>query len=103
MKKITFIIMFLGAIIVTFAACTSTKKTSTSCSTEGTAKDMTGLDGCKMMIVLQDGSRLNPMEYPENTFKLEDGQKIRFNYEVVDAMNVCMSGQTVKITCIELQ
>lgn len=84
-----------------FESCTPSKKVSTSCAVEGTVRDMTGLDGCKMMIVLEDGNRLNPTSYPE-TFRLEDGQKIRFSYEKVDAMNVCMSGQTVKITCIEL-
>ena len=63
---------------------------------------MTGLDGCGMMIELSDGAKLNPVEYTVKSFNFEDGQRIRFSYEEVDAMNICMSGQTVKITCITI-
>lgn len=103
MKKIIFIIMLLGVTTFTFESCTAGKKASTSCTVEGTIKDMTGLDGCGMMIELSDGTKLNPVEYTVKSFDFEDGQQIRFSYEEIDAMNVCMSGQTVKITCIELQ
>lgn len=92
----------IATVLFSFGNCTPAKKVTNSCSTEGTVKDMTGLDGCKMMIVLEDGNRLNPIEYPE-TFQLKDGQKIRFSYEEIDQANICMSGQTVRITCIELQ
>ncbi|MGB1120702.1 MAG: hypothetical protein ACPG3Z_01820 [Saprospiraceae bacterium] len=102
MKKDVFIIMLFAMMMFVFDSCTPGKETSTYCTTEGTIRDMTGLDGCGMMIELSDGTRLNPVEYTVKSFSFEDGQKIRFSYEKVDAMNVCMSGQTVKITCIKL-
>jgi len=34
---------------------------STACSTTGTVKDFTGLDGCKLLIVLENGDKMEPM------------------------------------------
>lgn len=63
---------------------------------------MTGLDGCGFLIELDNGTKLNPVEYAVKSFNFEDGQRIRFSYKEVDMMNVCMAGQTVKITCLEI-
>lgn len=102
MKHIlTFLIIF-SVILSVFTACNPSKKISNQCSTEGTLRDMTGLDGCKFLIELEDGSRLNPVEYSVKSFNFEDGQQIRFSYEKVETMNVCMAGQTVKVTCLQL-
>ena len=93
-----FIIVLILCVI---ASCTP--KTSTEgCTTEGTIRDMTGLDGCGFLIELDNGTKLNPVEYTVKSFNFEDGQHIRFGYEAVDMMNVCMAGQTVKITCLEI-
>ncbi|MEL6718807.1 MAG: hypothetical protein AAFO82_03620 [Bacteroidota bacterium] len=72
------------------------------CDQTGTVKDHTGLDGCKYLIELPNGKKLQPIEVVDN-FKWQDGQKINFSYEEVpDAMTTCMAGKVVKVTCIEL-
>jgi hypothetical protein len=81
-------------------SCNPTKTTTSKCTTEGIVKDRSGLDGCKFLIELTDGKKLNPIEFSDKSFQLKDGQKIRFSYESVDAMNICMAGETVKVTCI---
>jgi len=93
-----FVIFILLSIFI--ISCNPTKNTSSKCITEGIVKDKTGLDGCKFLIELTDGTTLNPIEFTDKSFELKDGQKIRFSYESVDAMNICMAGETVKITCI---
>jgi len=102
MKKITFIIILLGVIVLSFGSCTSGKKVTASCAVEGILRDMTGLDGCGFLIELDNGTKLNPVEYTVKSFNFEDGQRIRFAYEEVDMMNVCMAGQTVRITCLQI-
>lgn len=92
-------VIFVLLSMFTFS-CNPIKTTSSKCTTEGKVKDMTGLDGCKFLIELADGTKLNPIEFSDKSFELKDGQKIRFSYESVDAMNICMAGETVKITCI---
>ena len=68
----------------------------------GIVKDMTGLDGCKMMIILPNGDKLQPVEIIPD-FELKAGQKIRFTYKSADVMSICMAGKTVVITSIELE
>ena len=74
----------------------------TGCKTLGTVKDITGLDGCGLMIVLENGKRVDPVVIEDKNFKLRDGQRIRFTYEQErEVMSICMNGQTVRVTCIE--
>lgn len=71
-----------------------------ACLYKGKVQDFTGLDGCKLLIVLEDGSRLEPINYSET---LKDKQIIAFNYEIVeDAMSICMAGKIVRLTCLEV-
>lgn len=75
-----------------------------SCTHEGVVKDLTGLDGCGLMIELPQGQRLEPASLPDSTFTLRAGQRIRFSYKPApDMMSVCMGGQLVHITCIALR
>lgn len=74
------------------------------CTHEGTVKDLTGLDGCGLLIELPDGKRLEPASLSDSTFTLREGQRIRFSYQpATDQMSVCMAGQLVHITCIALR
>lgn len=85
-------------------ACGTNKQTndnSMSCKTNGTVKDYTGLDGCGLLIELENGDKLEPMEVADD-FELKDGQKIAFDYEEVeDVASICMVGKIVRITCIK--
>lgn len=72
------------------------------CEHTGTVKDHTGLDGCKYLIELKSGEKLQPIEVVDN-FQWKDGQQINFSYEVVpDAITTCMAGRVVRVTCVEL-
>ena len=75
---------------------------STACSTMGTVKDFTGLDGCKLLIVLENGDKLEPAVIKDG-ITLRDGQSIKFGYkEMKDMMSICMAGTIVEITCAEI-
>ncbi len=74
-----------------------------SCEVMGTVKDFTGLDGCGLLIELENGQLLNPVTLPEGVV-LEDKQAIRFGYKKVDdMMGTCMREQAfVQVTCLEV-
>jgi hypothetical protein len=81
------------------------------CNKIATVTDFSGLDGCGLMLVLEDGTRLIPerRQYfvapkqeddPLYYFTLRAGQKVKIAYNETNIPNVCMAGQTVFITCI---
>lgn len=74
-----------------------------NCKTTATVKDFSGLDGCKFLIVLENGDKLLPAKMIDENFAFKDGQKIRFDYkELQDVMSICMAEKlAVEITCIE--
>ncbi len=73
------------------------------CKTTGTVKDFTGLDGCKFLIVLENGDKLLPAKLNDENFEFKDGQKISFGYkELRDVVSICMAEKmAVEITCIK--
>lgn len=85
---------------------------NTTCATEATVVDMTGLDGCGFMFELVDGTRLEPErriyiqaptkeEDPLYHFNLKPGQIVKINWiESTDLASICMAGPIVFITCI---
>jgi hypothetical protein len=87
-----------------FIACNGTKQNTTdtmSCNTKGTVKDYAGLDGCGLLIELENGKKLEPAEVVDD-FALKDGQQIAFDYEEMPEMaSICMAGKIVRITCIK--
>ena len=112
--KYFFIIILIGSIF----SCTPTRTqtgegddtievpteeiTKPSCGTLATVKDNSGLDGCKFLIILDDGKRLEPLVMEDKDFQFKDNQRIRLNYEQErEMMSVCMGGMGVKVTCIE--
>ncbi|MEM1324690.1 MAG: hypothetical protein AAGI23_01990 [Bacteroidota bacterium] len=99
MKYFIFLLTF-----TTLIACNGTKQNiseNMSCNTKGTVKDYAGLDGCGLLIELEDGKRLEPAEVADD-FELKDGQQIAFDYEIMPEMaSICMAGKIVRITCIK--
>ena len=69
----------------------------------GTLQNKRTLDGCGWMIMLDDGTKLQPL----NLVSFKDlapveGKRVILEYEKQDgAMTTCMSGKTVKITTIK--
>ena len=73
------------------------------CTQTGVVKDFTGLDGCGIMIIAEDGKKLLPVSFPEEETELKDGQHIRFDYRETEAMSICMAeDKIVEITCLEI-
>ena len=90
-----------------FSGCKTGKKPTDTgdCQTVGTVKDFSGLDGCKILILLDNGTKLLPSSISDANFKLADGQRIAFDYEEDPefGMTICMAeDMIVKITCIKL-
>ncbi len=109
-------ISFLLLVTLTFFSCTPSKTVEAviedpveeviepqpTCEFLGKVTDQSALDGCKWIIVLEDGKRLEPVSMVDKSFKFKAGQAIRLSYEKeMEMMSVCMSGMLVKVTCIE--
>jgi PKD repeat protein len=71
-----------------------------ACDFTGTVKDYTGLDGCGLIIKLDNGIVLEPVEIKQN-FSLYDGQRVRLSYtELNNRASICMMGIIARINCI---
>lgn len=79
--------------------CTDRKPEIKECDTQVRVVKL-DLDGCDMILQLNTGQRLLPVEIVPD-FDLEPGQILKIGYTEVDMMNICMVGQTVRIDCIE--
>ncbi|MFT4762640.1 MAG: hypothetical protein ACI9XO_000147 [Paraglaciecola sp.] len=102
MKKI----IFFSLLIAVFSCKTnqnSVGENGKECSTIGTVKDFSGLDGCGFLIVLENGDKLNPAKISDADFELKAGQKIKFSYkEMPDMTGICMSEKAiVEVICIK--
>jgi hypothetical protein len=59
---------------------------------EGVLKDLTGLDGCWLMIYMEDGKKLQPVNWPENATPPMAGSRILIEYVILeDMMSICMA------------
>jgi len=99
-------ILFFSFLLFVFGCKTnqnSADDNSNDCDTFGTVQDFSDLDGCPMLIVLENGDKLNPAKINDTNFKLQGGQKIKFGYKKMpDMMSTCMSEKAIiEITCIE--
>ena len=72
---------------------------STGCTHVGRVVDLSGLDGCGLIVETEDGQRFEPVNYPEI---LEEGQTIAFGYIASDMASTCMVGPIIEFTCLEV-
>jgi hypothetical protein len=83
------------------------------CSQTATVKDLSGLDGCKFALEMEDGTRLVPQflsyvqpprqeDDPGYYFQFKDGQKVCFGFREVNGADICMAGKMVFLTCIKV-
>jgi len=80
-----------------FEGGTTTTQTTTILSGKGKVKNMTGMDGCGLVIVLDNGSVLIPVEMVTD-FQLKEGQYLELAYELLnDRPTICMAGTSAKI------
>jgi hypothetical protein len=109
------IVLSVALLLASLFKCSRSEKVAEyvpiGCSVTAEVVDFTGLDGCGLMLVLEDGTRLNPEkrvyvqapkreEDPLYYFTLVAGEKVKIAYTETNSPNVCMSGKTVFITCI---
>lgn len=100
MKKLL-LILTLPLLLMANRCTTDTEEVENNCNTVGLVVDMTGLDGCGLMIQLEDGKRLEVVNMPEGE-SLHAGDEVMFDYEPADGMSICMSGEMVNITCYKV-
>lgn len=81
------------------------------CSEEATVVDLTGMDGCGLVLELENGGYLVPLrltyvkaptpaEDPIYHYDLKAGEKVYISYKRQEAASACMMGEVVFITCI---
>lgn len=88
----TFIFFFL-----LFASC---NRTSCENAQAATIEDYTGLDGCGLVIKLQSGEVLEPVNLNSFNFTPTDGMKVWLKYHEVGLASICMVGPIVEIDCL---
>jgi hypothetical protein len=107
-------VLFAYLLAVGLLTCTDEKTTIVcppECSQEATVVDYTGTDGCGLMFELNDGTKLVPARYtyvtapsreddPLYHYDLKAGEKVFIGYRLEKAVDGCMMGQIVFITCI---
>jgi hypothetical protein len=93
MKKKLIFCLFLSLLI--FNGC----KKSNYGWVKGTIQDLTGLDGCGLVIQLEDQAYLEPVNLPEfsNSATLVDDQKVWVKYQEVSGGSICMVGKIIEI------
>ena len=77
----------------------SCKKTTSPTETYGVVKDMTGLDGCSIMIVLDNGNKLEIKSLPAGV-TLVNEKRVAITYKIVPAFSICMAGDIAEITSL---
>lgn len=112
MNKYLLYITFALLLLAGFSACKAKKKAEdvapprgeTSImpkekpEVEGTLRNMAGLDGCKWMIELNNGSKIQPTNLAAFDIALAEGQKVWVEYvEQQGVMSTCMAGKVVKL------
>lgn len=96
MQKTLFLIF---AISVLFFSC---QKSSCEGAVKAKFLDATGLDGCGMLIELNNGKTIEPRNLDEFDIVPKDGDKIWVSYHLAqNGVTICMVGDVVIIDCIQ--
>ncbi len=68
-----------------------------------TVKDMTGLDGCGLMLVIvsEKSTVIQPVDFDLAAKGFKDGDLVAVGLKPVQTVSVCMTGVTAEILCIE--
>jgi hypothetical protein len=78
----------------------SCNRTSCENAQAATIVDYTGLDGCGLVIKLQNGEVLEPINLHDFNITPTDGMKVWVKYHEVGLASICMVGPTVEIDCL---
>ncbi|HNU87405.1 MAG TPA: hypothetical protein PKJ94_03915 [Ferruginibacter sp.] len=93
-------IILLLVVVVSLYSCKKNCKDKES-EVTGIVRDFTGkLDGCKMMIVLSNGAKLEIHSLPAG-ITLIDGRTVAIKYTLANGVaSICMAGDIVDITSL---
>lgn len=78
----------------------SCNRTSCENAQAATIEDYTGLDGCGLVIKLQNGTVLEPTNLNDFGITPTDGMKVWIKYHEIAGGSICMVGQIVEIDCL---
>ena len=112
--KTLFAVVCLALLATTFSGCKAKKEAEkdsaqkqttqpkNDAAVQGILKNMTGLDGCKWLIELTNGNKLQPTNLADFNIALEDGKPVTVDYVAQPGvMSTCMAGKVVKIITIK--
>lgn len=90
---------YLFLILLLLTACSK----SNSGMLKGKLHDYTGLDGCGMLIDLDNGATLEPTNLSnfQDNVNLVNGQKVWVKYHDISAGSICMVGEVAEIDELE--
>lgn len=82
------------------------------CGLKAVVKDFSNLDGCGIGLELTDGTKLmperrvyiqapKPEEDPAYYFEFVPGDTVCIEYNEVELVNACMTGENIFLTCIK--
>ena len=99
-------IIFLFSIANLFACGQNKSLQATNpdgCDTQAKVLDYTGLDGCRFLLELKDGTRLIPVELADKNFLFSEGQIVQIKYSLLkDVVTACLTAALpVSVTCIK--
>ena len=91
MNRLYFLLIFLLFLI----SCSKSNISWTS----ATIQDLTGLDGCGLVIQLEDQSYLEPINLSDfsSTATISDNQKVQVKYQEINGASSCMVGKIIEI------
>ena len=89
----------------TVDTCKKVVESTGICTHTATAKDFTGMDGCRILLVLDSGIKLLAVNLDDYSPPLRDGEKVRISFEKTeDMVSICMAEDTiVRLTCLARQ
>jgi hypothetical protein len=89
---------YLVIVAFLFVSC---NRSSCDNAQAATIEDYTGLDGCGLVIKLQNGTVLEPTNLNDFNITLTDGVKVWVKYHELSGMgSICMVGSIVEIDCL---
>jgi hypothetical protein len=97
---ITLVMKSLFVLLTISLFFVSCNRTSCENARAATIQDYTGLDGCGLVIKLQSGEVLEPINLNDFNITPTDGMKVWVKYHEVGMMSICMVGPTVEIDCL---
>lgn len=90
-----FVVFIFAAILI----CGCNRSTCENAQA-ATIVDYTGLDGCGLVIQLQNGTVLEPVNLNDFNLTPTDGMKVWVKYHEIAGGSICMVGQIVEIDCL---